>query len=273
MANLRDNESIKSYSANENKDSPIIEQTNHETVKPKIEDEKGQVLPVIEIKPEPEVKKLEPVLKDKPLLTKNQLETVSEEIEIEPLVSEKLETPILETVNEVINPPLVETPSNPVFERSKEEVVTELKKQLNHPIFDAPKFVPISEKQTPIIPPPKRQEVQEKSVLDKISEEKIEKTLHETISTKKDEKELFHGFANSRITKIKDAIDISKRFEIQTRLFGEDSNAYNISINELENAGNIENALKLFTIFTKRYHWDENDELMQELKSFLHRKY
>ncbi len=160
-----------------------------------------------------------------------------------------------------------------VTEKKEEELIIRIEEQKSKPHYDPPKFVPIVEKPEPVITPPKKPAEPEKSVLDKINEMKSNVSLHESISSKSEENELSHRFANSKIEKIKDAIDISKRFEIQSNLFLADSNAFNISISELENAEDRASAIELFNKFALRYHWKLEDELVQELKSFIYRKY
>ncbi len=198
---------------------------------------------------------------------------------IEPPVKDNI-LPIVEIEEEVEIPELeVITKPEPLFEKiaPEPELVIEKQEVLEVPIktnpskFDAPKFEPIVEK--PIKTPPQLLIAEEKSVLDKISETNVKSTLHETISSKKEENELSHRFANSKIEKIKDAIDISKRFELQSNLFGGDSHAYNISISELESAEGKEVCLELFNRFATRYHWKQDNELAMELKSFVYRKY
>jgi hypothetical protein len=198
---------------------------------------------------------------------------------IEPPVKDNI-LPIVEIEQEVEIPELeVITKPEPLFEKiaPEPELVIEKPEVLEVPLktnpskFDAPKFEPIADK--PIKPAPQKLITEEKSVLDRISETSTNTSLHETISSKKEENELSHRFANSKIEKIKDAIDISKRFELQSNLFGGDSHAYNISMSELENSENKEVCLELFSRFATRYHWSQDNELALELKSFVYRKY
>jgi len=153
------------------------------------------------------------------------------------------------------------------------EKVEEIKQTIIKPNFDAPKFEPVAEK--PIIPKPApiKLENEEINVLDKLNLSKATETLHESMTSKNEENELLHRFANSKIYTLKEAIDISKRFELQANLFGGDSTAYNNSIIELENAENKEEALDLFNTLANQYHWDKENILMLELKSFIYRKY
>ena len=180
---------------------------------------------------------------------------------------EKKETePHNDDVKELVSS-VKEQQSKPVSDLAKEG------KETNpSPAFDIPKFVPIVEKPTAVIDVPKKN-VEEKSVLDKINETKKNTTIQDSISIKKEEQELAHRFANSKITKIKDAIDISKRFEIQSNLFRSDSTYYNQAINDLENAENKLSALDIFDELVIKYHWGHDNELAQELKSFIYRKF
>ncbi|MFM9944782.1 MAG: hypothetical protein ACKVQB_06070 [Bacteroidia bacterium] len=219
----------------------------------------------------------------KPVAEIPKIEVVKKEPEpiIEPIIIEPIPVKVeeksaidsaIEKLKEFTEPKIEEIKKEEKVEEAgmKPVPVAEPKSPIS---FESPLFEPIVEKPTPVILPPKPPVVEEKSVLDKINEVKPNTTLHETISTKNEENELSHRFANSKIFKIKDAIDISKRFELQSGLFGGDSNAYNISISELEIAGNKEAALELFNRFAIRYHWNAENELAQELKSFIYRKY
>ncbi|NUM32310.1 MAG: hypothetical protein HUU47_08300 [Bacteroidetes bacterium] len=142
--------------------------------------------------------------------------------------------------------------------------------------WDPPKFEPINEKAKAIeIPFEAKTEDKEKTsaIIDVINETNKKTALHETFSNTREKKEMVEKFANSKISKIIDAIDISKRFELQHNLFKSDNRSFTDSINSLENAGSIDMALKIFDHLAARYHWDTKNDLVKEFKSFIYRKY
>ncbi len=139
--------------------------------------------------------------------------------------------------------------------------------------YDAPKFVPVVEKPIPKIEAPQPAKPIEKSLLDKMNESKSQNSLHEILVSTSESDEWSDRFAKTKITKIKDAIDISKRFEIQSNLFEGDANAYVSFINSIESADGLESALEQFKATAIRYHWNAETELVMELKSFIYRKY
>lgn len=142
--------------------------------------------------------------------------------------------------------------------------------------WDPPKFEPVNEKpktmELPLEEKPVVKETQT-TVIDVISETSKKTALHETLSNATEKKEMIEKYANSKISKIIDAIDISKRFELQHNLFKSDNRSFSDSINNLENAGSLEMALKIFDHLASRYHWDSKNELVKEFKSFIYRKY
>ena len=148
--------------------------------------------------------------------------------------------------------------------------ISEIKMPSN---FDAPKFVPVIEKPTPVAETPKQAKPTEKSILDKINESQSKNSLHEILVSTSDSDGWSDRFTNSKINKIKDAIDISKRFEIQSNLFGGDTHSYVTFINAIESADGLESALEHFKEVAIRYHWNAEAELVMELKSFIYRKY
>ena len=140
-------------------------------------------------------------------------------------------------------------------------------------LFDAPKFEPIREK----IPVSKstspEQPVTESNVHEKIGTGFRKVTLHDTISKQSGEQDKEHRFSALKIEKISDAIDIGKRFELQSNLFGGNSQHYSQAMHAFEQAGNKFSALELFSNFAEKYHWDQENELVQELRSLINRRF
>ena len=180
-------------------------------------------------------------------------------------LGEEIPTPLVEIEEEKIKPEIVSIPEPEI-----PKPIVEFK---NTPSYEPQRFEPVAEKPVAVVVPDIKPKVEEKSILDKMNETNPRNSLHETLSSKKEENELSHRFANSKIASIKSAIDISKRFELQSNLFGGDSNAYNNSLSEMDNASSKETALELFNSFASKYNWKQDNELAMELKSFIYRKH
>jgi len=208
-------------------------------------------------------------------------EPIKEELEI---FIEEDET--IETQTEIIPEPelIEELPEDPKprfipvkkllqeeMESAKTEEITVPEKTKVENIV--PQFIPIEEKPAPVYVAPIQKVKEEKSVLDKISQEQKSKTIHDHISSKNEEKLLHDLFPNSKIATIPSAIDISKRFELQNNLFGGQSHAYSQAIKSLEEAGNKNLALDAFDTLAQKLNWDTDSELVKEFKSFVYRKY
>ena len=83
---------------------------------------------------------------------------------------------------------------------------------------------------------------------------------------------LFEKFNSKPIDEINKAISISKRFEFQNNFFDGDSKNYKAFIDQLDQAGDREAAFEIYHDYKNRLNW-ENEELKDELKSLLYRKY
>lgn len=114
---------------------------------------------------------------------------------------------------------------------------------------------------------------EEKSVLEKISSTETSRSIHDKLYSGKEENELHKMFPFTKINRIANAIDISKRFEIQNNLFGGQSDAYQNSIRSLDLAETKEEAFEEFDRIADAHNWNSEDELVKELKSFIYRKF
>jgi hypothetical protein len=83
---------------------------------------------------------------------------------------------------------------------------------------------------------------------------------------------LFERYNSKPIDNISKAISISKRFEFQNNFFEGDAQTYKSFIVSLDEAGDREAAFEIYHEHKKRLNW-ENEELKDELKSLLYRKY
>lgn len=156
---------------------------------------------------------------------------------------------------------------------SESDKITETKEQK---LWDPPKFEPINEKSKTnelFNENSPKQENSIKTVINETNTNNTKSTLHETISKSAEANEMFEKFANSKIDKIINSIDISKRFELQQNLFKSDNRSFTDAINRLESSGNLETALRIFDHLAKLHHWDLKNELVKELKSLVYRRY
>lgn len=83
---------------------------------------------------------------------------------------------------------------------------------------------------------------------------------------------LFEKFNSKPIDNISKAITISKRFEFQNNFFEGDAGDYKKFIGLIDAAQDREDAFQIYHEYKNRLGWD-NEELKDELKSLLYRKY
>jgi len=230
---------------------------------PQIEDE--PLLPLQEIEPTLDEEIYEEV--QEPLIPEIvQVENNHVEIDLEPEEDELEPEAEVKTESETEH---VDILQEIVAEPVKVTVVEKVSRD-----YESLKFIPIVEKPVPVFSTPLKPINDEKSVLEKVSEQQRDtSSIHQSISIPKDEKELLEKFLSAKIAKITNAIDISKRFELQNNLFGGDSQSYSRAVLALEEAETKEKALTIYTELASKYKWDKENELVQELKSFIYRKY
>lgn len=213
------------------------------------------------------------ILEEEPISENVELEEVQEIVEeIEPEIEPIPQIEIPEEKIIMAEPRFV-----PVNKLPDESKVDEKNEIISPPTIEVkktktPQFVPVEEKPDPIYIPVKKV-ITEKSVLEKIGQEPKSKTVHEHISSTKEEKLLHDTFPNSKIPTIPSAIDISKRFELQNNLFGGQSHAYSQAIRSLEEADNKQTALDVFEEISGKLNWDVDSELVKEFKSYIYRKF
>lgn len=126
--------------------------------------------------------------------------------------------------------------------------------------------------------PPKKAKVKKVEVIEPVVEEvKIEQAKEPAASKKKpvvDEEKsyLFQKFSSKPIKSIAKAISLVKKFEYQKSFFDGDGNAYKTFISALDNAVDREEAFMIYHDTKKKYTW-ENEELRDELKALMYRKF
>ena len=106
-------------------------------------------------------------------------------------------------------------------------------------------------------------------------EKKIEeepKSIHMRMQDEAEMVSLFEKFNSKPIDDISKAISISKRFEFQNNFFDGDAADYKKFIALIDGAGDRESAFQVYHEYKNRLNW-ENEDLKDELKSLLYRKY
>ncbi len=83
---------------------------------------------------------------------------------------------------------------------------------------------------------------------------------------------LFEKFSSKPIDSIAKGMSVAKRFEFQSAFFDGDHKEYNHFLSLLENAGDRESAFEIYHEYKNKYDWD-NEELKDELKALMYRKY
>ncbi len=205
---------------------------------------------VIMEEPEVEEPKPEPIITaKKPVRKKRKLKFTPEMVEA-PKVEEKVE------VEQVIEEPVAEEPI--VEQPDVQEVVEEVVEEIQDVVVEVPKPEP-----TPEVKPQKEKKKAKKSE---------KKTSSKTSSGAGGD--IYHKLKNTKLESIKKGISISKRYEIQNELFGNDAGLYNQSIQTLDTATNLDEAVDFFenTLMAER-QWDEEDTLVEELRNLLERRY
>jgi len=83
---------------------------------------------------------------------------------------------------------------------------------------------------------------------------------------------LFEKFSSKPIASIPKAISVAKRFEFQSVFFDGEASEYNGFMAKLDAAEHREEAFEIYREYKVRLRWD-NEELKDELKALMYRKY
>lgn len=83
---------------------------------------------------------------------------------------------------------------------------------------------------------------------------------------------LFQKFSSTPIDSIAKGMSLAKRFEFQSVFFDGNQKAYNEFIATLEDVSDREAAFEVYHAYKDKYEW-ENEELKDELKALIYRKY
>ena len=127
---------------------------------------------------------------------------------------------------------------------------------------------------------PKAEVVKEEKISVKEEKESVSQTEQNKTPVKeapsKNENEemlsLFEKYSNKPISSIAKGMSIAKRFEFQNVFFDGDKLGYNSFITEIDNASNRDEAFRVYKACKVKRNWD-NEELKDELKALIYRKY
>ena len=141
----------------------------------------------------------------------------------------------------------------------QKEPVVDASKEVEEPV----KVEPVEVEPEPVVESQAEPAVQEKP---KQAPKKVSKKEEDEMIS------LFEKFNSKPIDNISKAISISKRFEFQNNFFDGDAQDYKSFIEAIDQAGDRESAFEIYHDYKNRLVWD-NEELKDELKSLLYRKY
>jgi hypothetical protein len=182
---------------------------------------------------------------------------------VEPIIEEAIKsTPIVEqeVEQEEKTEPIHEAKSYPTPEltttiiEDTKEVEQELPKPIEQDLF-ANVVVPPSVLQTPIEPPVG------------------ELSLHEKLSAHMDQKTMLADKFGRKIENLKAAISLNQKIAFVNVLFKENTVEYAKSIERLNQASNIDEALRYFTELKHNYDWENNHELVRELQQLIEKRF
>lgn len=101
---------------------------------------------------------------------------------------------------------------------------------------------------------------EEKTVVDKVSEEKQEESIADKIQ-------------KDRITDLKSAIGINEKFYFINELFDGNMKDYNETIEVLAGFETLEETTNYFKEINEKYSWDEGSDAVKQLTDFIERRY
>lgn len=186
-------------------------------------------------------------------------EEMVEELE-EPVELPIEEVPVVqEIVPEKAEPPRKFTPE-PV------ESIEDIQVETEPEVVEQP-TPPVMEHLEPVV------EKQAEPVVQKVAPKVNEKTNVSLKTSAGTEGDVYAQLRMKRLDTIKKGISISRRYEIQNKLFGNKSEAYNQVIQQLDEADNLKDALRKLEAVAAQNKWDTEHPLVLELVLLLERRY
>ena len=129
-----------------------------------------------------------------------------------------------------------------------------------------------AEKPVPPAPQPEPEEIKPKKakpVSDPMPESKAKKA---PVVEEEEMLSLFEKFNSKPIASIPKAISVAKRFEFQSNFFDGEAKDYKEFMTRIDTAEDREAAFAIYHEYKERLQW-ENEELKDELKALMYRKY
>lgn len=168
----------------------------------------------------------------------------------EPVIEEKEEVEVVEEVQPVVE-------EAPVIEEVVE--ATEIEEEVV---------------EEPVVEPDPEPEPPQAKVEETIAEVEQPTKSSEKASTENGSSRRLHErLKNAKISSIKKAISISKRYELQHLLFADNKSLYNKTLDEIDAMGSIEEAEAYFDGLSKKLEWDPENNLVQEFYSYIERRH
>ncbi len=102
-----------------------------------------------------------------------------------------------------------------------------------------------------------------------------DKSLHQRISSQKEDRSIGTRLQQHPITNIKDAIGLNEKFLFINELFQGDIQAYNDALTRLNSMGSLKEAFEFLNNLTNIHKWDANRsaETVEKLAGFVQRRY
>jgi hypothetical protein len=160
--------------------------------------------------------------------------------------------------------------------KKEEEIFPELKEKKTSPD-------PKEEKSDATAPPVKKSKSGKKddvdlfslnekeTVADKFKE--VQKSMHDKISTEKPDKTLADKIGRASIVNLKTAIGINDKFLFINELFKGDIQEYNKTIDKLNSYAMLEETTGFLDELKEKFKWDEKPDAYQKLEDLLIRKF
>ncbi|MBI1307328.1 MAG: hypothetical protein GC181_12060 [Bacteroidetes bacterium] len=221
-----------------------------------------------------------------------ELYTLLDSLSVRPL-EQSLKTEVEEKTPEIIHitepekpepeiKPVEPDPLTPVMKKPGFVPDMEIAVEKPKPEEIYPESEPDPVPERPVVPEVKEEKkVEEKEIFPEKAEVKPvpptePKSVPQTNNPLKKEKagDVFEKLRKQGLDSIKKGISIGKRYEIQNELFGNDPSKYNSAIDQLDNAGNFDQAQAiLLDNLAVSNKWDPEHPLLEELNLLIQRRY
>lgn len=108
---------------------------------------------------------------------------------------------------------------------------------------------------------------------DPVSPPATELSLHEKLSAHMDQKTVLADKLGKKVENLKSAISLNQKIAFVNILFKENTVEYAKSIERLNQASNIDEALRYFTELKHNYDWENNHELVRDLQQLIEKRF